>query len=381
MFAMSAMSDMSDPHTLPPSLPVPVDDGGAVHLNGRVLPDLVLPSTSGAGVNLRAAGTPRCVFFFYPRTGVPGQPPGPGFGGEDWDSIPGARGCTPQSCGFRDLHAEFAGLQTPVFGVSTNTTEHQLAFRRRNHVGFDFLSDSSLALTRALALPTFEFPVESGGPDTLLRRAAWYCENGVIVRVWYPVFPPGENAARVLEWLRVRRSISIDPINLVTPVTPVTPGDIDFVREELCTHWITPSIWSRGVRYEADRLPGFIARIDGRPVGLVTLAFAEHGAPEGECELVTLSSRDENRGVGRALLDAALGAARAAGCRRIFLTTSNDNLRALSLYQRHGWVMAALHRGMMDDYRSQQKPIPRVAPNGIPIRDEIELERVLADPA
>jgi peroxiredoxin (alkyl hydroperoxide reductase subunit C) len=149
------------------------------------------------------------VVFLYPRTGVPGQPQNRGFNGEDWDTIPGARGCTPQSCGFRDLHAEFQALGVGVFGVSTNTPQHQLEFKSRNRVPFEFLSDSRLDLVRAMRLPTFEFPVESGGPTTLIRRMAWFVEQDAagtsrIAHVWYPVFPPDQNAAAVLAWLQRR---------------------------------------------------------------------------------------------------------------------------------------------------------------------------------
>src|SRR4051812_9014477 len=100
----------SHPHDLPAGLPVPEDDGAALHLLHERVADVTLDATSGAKLSLREATAEPCVLFFYPRTGVPGQPPHLGFNGEDWDSIPGARGCTPQSCGFRDLHGDFAAL-------------------------------------------------------------------------------------------------------------------------------------------------------------------------------------------------------------------------------------------------------------------------------
>ena len=143
----------------------------------------------------------RAVLFFYPRTGEKGRSAGP-----EWDLIPGARGCTPQSCGFRDLHREFGALGVAVAGVSTQTSEYQREFVERNHVPFDLLSDADLRLTRALRLPTFEFPVPGGGPTTLIKRMAWYCEGGRIAHVWYPVFPPDKNAETVLAWLRQRAS-------------------------------------------------------------------------------------------------------------------------------------------------------------------------------
>jgi peroxiredoxin len=190
----------SDVYVLPADLPVPVDDGAADHLRGAVMPPLTLPATSGAAVDLAALARRPAVLFFYPRTGEPGRSPGP-----DWDLIPGARGCTPQSCGFRDLHQHFRELGVAVAGVSTQTTVYQRQFVERNHVAFELLSDAELALTRALRLPTFDFPVAGGGPTTLIKRMAWYLEDGRIARVWYPVFPPDRNAETVLAWLRAER--------------------------------------------------------------------------------------------------------------------------------------------------------------------------------
>jgi peroxiredoxin len=188
-----------DVSTLPPDLPVPVDDGAADHLRGAAVPALALQTASGRVVDLAVLARQPAVLFFYPRTGQAGKS-----AGRDWDLIPGARGCTPQSCGYRDLHAEFCALGVTVAGVSTQTTEYQREFVERNHVPFDLLSDAELRLTRALKLPTFEFPVPGIGPSTLIRRMAWYLEAGRIAHVWYPVFPPDKNAEVVLAWLRGR---------------------------------------------------------------------------------------------------------------------------------------------------------------------------------
>ena len=190
----------ADVYTLPADLPAPVDDGAADHLRGTAVPSLELPATSGARVDLAVLGREPAVLFFYPRTGERGRSAGP-----EWDLIPGARGCTPQSCGFRDLHAEFLALGVTVAGVSTQTTAYQREFVQRNHVPFELLSDAELGLTRALRLPTFEFPVAGGGPTTLIRRMVWYVEGGRIARVWYPVFPPDQNAETVLAWLKQGR--------------------------------------------------------------------------------------------------------------------------------------------------------------------------------
>jgi peroxiredoxin len=125
----------------------------------------------------------------------------------DWDEIPGARGCTPQNCAFRNVYSEFVELGVAVFGVSTQTTAFQADFKARNHVPFDYLSDCELQRVSALHLPTFELPVESGGPNPLIKRMAWFVEHGRIAHVWYPVFPPHERAARVLEWLVRSREV------------------------------------------------------------------------------------------------------------------------------------------------------------------------------
>src|SRR5918994_3473360 len=128
-----------DVFTLPIDLPVPVDDGAADHLRGAVVPSLALLATSGAMVDLAELASGRAVLFFYPRTGERGRPAGP-----EWDLIPGARGCTPQSCGFRDLHAQFRARGVAVAGVSTQTVEYQREFAARNHVSFELLSDAAL---------------------------------------------------------------------------------------------------------------------------------------------------------------------------------------------------------------------------------------------
>jgi peroxiredoxin len=180
---------------VPPDLPVPVDDGGARHLQGRKLPDVALAATDGSTVSLaRLAG--RTVVYVYPRTGVPGQPSPDG-----WDVIPGARGCTPQSCGFRDHFAELTGLGvTRVHGLSTQTTEEQQEAAERLHLPFGLLSDAELKLTRAMELPTFTV-----AGMTLLKRMAWVIDDGVLTKVFYPVFPPDRNAEEVIAWIQASR--------------------------------------------------------------------------------------------------------------------------------------------------------------------------------
>jgi len=183
-----------DPTILPDDLPVPVDDGGARHLTGARLPDLSLAATDGTQVNLaRLLG--RTVVYIYPRTGRPGQPLPTG-----WNGIPGARGCTPQSCGFRDHFAELKQLGVAqLFGLSTQTADYQREAVERLHLPFAILSDVDLKLTRALNLPTFTVD-----GMTLICRMAWVIDDGVIAHVFYPVFPPDKSAEEAVGWLRAR---------------------------------------------------------------------------------------------------------------------------------------------------------------------------------
>ena len=173
------------------TIPAPPDDGAAGHLPGLKVPSIPLPATDGTTVDLSAlAGL--VVVYAYPRTGLPGveNPPG-------WDLIPGARGCTPQSCGFRDHFAELKALGVGhLFGLSTQDTAYQAEAAARLHLPFPILSDEHLTLARALRLPTFE---TSG--MTLLKRLTLVIRDGGIEHVFYPVFPPDRNAGDVVAWL------------------------------------------------------------------------------------------------------------------------------------------------------------------------------------
>jgi len=177
-------------------IPVPEDDGAARHLEGTRVPALTLPATNGTPVSL-ASLSGLTVVFAYPRTGRPGE-----IGVvENWDMISGARGCTPQSCAFRDHHADLkAAGAAHVFGLSTQDTAYQAEMAERLHLPFPVLSDERLELTRALRLPTMEV-----AGLTLLKRLSLLIEGGRIVKVFYPVFPPDRNAADVLAWLQSRR--------------------------------------------------------------------------------------------------------------------------------------------------------------------------------
>jgi peroxiredoxin len=175
-----------DVYTLPPGLPVPEDDGAADHLVGLRLPDLVLASSQGE-VSMRDFD----VVYVYPRSGRPGVPLLPG-----WDETPGARGCTPQSCAFRDLYPD---LGVPVAGLSAQTLDDQVEFAERNRMPFPVIADPERKLGTALRLPTFEI-----AGLTLYKRITLVAQDAEIVKVFYPVFPPDRNAGDVLEFLRSR---------------------------------------------------------------------------------------------------------------------------------------------------------------------------------
>src|SRR5712691_5204464 len=184
---------MSDVYTVPPNLPVPEDDGACDHLLGMMLPQLTLESSQGP-VSLRALAQERLVLYVYPRTGRPDRPIW-----EGWNQIPGARGCTPQSCAFRDHAERLAALGSPVAGLSAQSLEDQVEFAEREHIPYPVIADPELKLGVALRLPTFEFD-----GATLYKRVTLVIEACAIAKVFYPVFPPDRNAADVLAWLEAR---------------------------------------------------------------------------------------------------------------------------------------------------------------------------------
>ena len=177
---------------LPTDLPIPLDDGAANHLIGLTLPPIQLHATNGEAVELDQLKG-QYVIYIYPMTGQPNiaLP-------EGWDSIPGARGCTPQSCSFRDHAEELASLNTRIFGLSSQTTEYQLEVKNRLHLPFELLSDASLLLKETLRLPTFQI-----GQLELYKRLSLIINNGRIVKTFYPVFPPDKNIDDVIKWLKV----------------------------------------------------------------------------------------------------------------------------------------------------------------------------------
>ena len=185
------MPRADDIHSLPPDLPEPEDDGAADHLPGMRVPAIALPSTAGGEVRLDILPG-RTVLFCYPRTGEPDRELPPG-----WNDIPGARGCTPETCGFRDRHAQFTDLGARVMALSTQDTDYQREMAGRLGVPFEVLSDAELEFVRALRLPTFMID-----GVTFVKRLTLIIRDGEIEHVFYPVFPPDAHAGEVLDWLR-----------------------------------------------------------------------------------------------------------------------------------------------------------------------------------
>jgi peroxiredoxin len=191
-----------DPTQLPENLPQPADDGAADHLPGMAMPSIALPSTDGnlMRVDVVPGGFSRLVIYAYPMTGVPGVELPPG-----WDDIPGARGCTPESCGFRDHAAELAAAGATVAGLSTQSAAYQREAAERLRLPFPVLSDADLTLTDALRLPVFSIETaaahDGAGLKTLLRRQTLIVRDGRVEKAFYPVFPPDKHADEVLTWI------------------------------------------------------------------------------------------------------------------------------------------------------------------------------------
>ena len=188
------MPGTEDLYKLPGDLLVPEDDGACDHLPGARLPALALGSTAGEMVDLSALPG-RTVVYCYPRTGDPKKKRS-----EGWNEIPGARGCTPQSCAFRDHFEELRALGAGVLGLSAQATADQQEARDRLHLPFELLSDEKLAFANALCLPVFEFEGK-----TLIKRLTLIVREGGIEKVFYPVFPPDQNPGEVIRWLSENR--------------------------------------------------------------------------------------------------------------------------------------------------------------------------------
>ncbi len=180
--------------SLPAGLPIPVDDGLAAHLEGLQLPDVSIKSTSGDFINLSRISQ-KLVIYVYPLTGRPDV-----MLPEGWDEMPGARGCTPQACGFSNHYQQLEDLNTQVYGLSSQSTEYQRELKNRLHLPFDLLSDSDFLLRNTLRLPTFKV-----NELLLYKRLTLIIEQAVIQKVFYPVFPPDQNARQVINWLTSHR--------------------------------------------------------------------------------------------------------------------------------------------------------------------------------
>jgi peroxiredoxin len=189
---------MDDFTSLPADLPVPVDDGAASHLPGHRMPGLALRATTGQDVRVDQLGAGRTILYIFPRMGQPGQPLPTG-----WDGIPGARGCTPEACGFRDHHSEIAAAAASVFGLSSQSTDYHAEAVGRLHLPFALLSDTDLELAQALSLPTFDVDELH-----LYQRLTLIVRDGAVEHVFYPVFPPDQHAQQVLTWLREHPTIA-----------------------------------------------------------------------------------------------------------------------------------------------------------------------------
>ena len=182
---------MTDPSSLPLTLPAPVDDGAASHLPGHRMPNLELPATTGDGVQLDELSAGRTVLYLFPRISQPGQPLP-----TNWDLIPGARGCTPEACAFRDHHSDLAAAGADVLGLSSQAADDQAAAVDRLHLPFALLSDTALNLAQARGLPTFDVDGKR-----LYKRLTLIVRDSVVEHVFYPVFPPDQHAQQVVTWL------------------------------------------------------------------------------------------------------------------------------------------------------------------------------------
>jgi peroxiredoxin len=182
---------------LPPDLPVPLDDGACDHLMGKQLPPVKLVSSSGQTVDMSDLDG-LTVIYIYPRSGVDNSvlP-------DNWDSIPGARGCTPQSCSFRDHQHDLANLRARVYGLATQSPEYLRSEVERLHLPFELLSDQHLEFKNALSLPVLDVQVAG---MTVLKRVTLICNGQRIIKVFYPVFPPNKSAEQVIEWLKAHQS-------------------------------------------------------------------------------------------------------------------------------------------------------------------------------
>jgi peroxiredoxin/N-acetylglutamate synthase-like GNAT family acetyltransferase len=314
---------MDDPRfALPANLPAPIDDGSASHLLNAPLPKVELPSTHGGVIDLSRLD--RAVVFTYPRTGEPNAPMPP-----EWDAIPGARGCTPQACGFRDLAADFDALGVRVFALSTQTTAYQREFMRRTRFPFPILSDHALQCTRAMRLPSFMWDIAPGQRVELIKRMAWYIDRGVIRHLWYPVFPPDRNATDVLAWLRAHLAPPAD-IDIVTDPTLM---DLDAIHAMIAgTYWspdIRRDVFDRAI--QGSVVVAAVDRATSRTIGFARVV-TDKATFAWLCDVV-VDDAFKGRGVAKRMITTLDRMPELSTLRRWTLATRD----AQSLYEQFGY--------------------------------------------
>jgi peroxiredoxin/GNAT superfamily N-acetyltransferase len=325
---------LKDLFSLPLNLPVPQDDGQCDHLTGTKIANVSLQSTAGRWLDLKLLTAVPTIVFFYPRTGEAhiNTPDG-------WDDVPGARGCTPQSCGFRDLSDEFKKLGFQVFGLSTQTTNYQQEFAARMHIPFEILSDSELLLTKAMTLPTFKF-----NNETLIKRMAWVLNEGRILKVFYPVFPSNENASTVLDWIKLGHfeaakkrfvcnsqdeiEVSRGPYLLSNQKELLDP---EFVHKSLKrTHWSAQRSLET-VKLSLQNSDVYAVYLDQTPIAFARVV-TDSATFAYLCDVFVV---EEHRGHGHSkwIMDTIVKCQKYQKLRRFVLAT----LDAHSLYQRYGF--------------------------------------------
>lgn len=328
---------------LPPDLPEPTDDGAAAHLLQAALPNVALASTQGGVIDLSRLD--RAVVFTYPRTGEPDKPVPPG-----WDAIPGARGCTPQACGYRDLATEFDALGVRVYAMSTQTTAYQREFMLRTRFPFPIVSDHGLACVRAMRLPTLTWR-DDDGEHILIRRMAWYVERGVIRHVWYPVFPPDRNASDVLAWLRTRFSARGD----IEIITDAPSMDLDAIHA-----MIARTYWSTNIRrdifekaFRASVVVAAVERDTRRTVGFARIV-TDKATFAWLCDVV-VDDAYHGRGIAKRMLMSLDRMPELATLRRWVLATRD----AQTLYEQFGYrAVQGNWLERKNDASAWQEPLP-----------------------
>jgi peroxiredoxin/RimJ/RimL family protein N-acetyltransferase len=320
---------VTDLHALPADLPVPADDGAARHLLGMRVPASALPTTTGEPIDLAAAATAAgtLVLYVYPATGVPGRPLPDG-----WDAIPGARGCTPQSCAFRDHARELAELGASVVGLSAQPLEEQRAFAAREHLPFPLVNDSAFTLAEELDLPTFE-----AAGQRYYRRLTLVAHAGRIAKVFYPVFPPQENAAQVIAWLRAERPVLRGQRMLLRPAAEAdAPALAAILAEPDVAAWWGAYDLAR-VRADLREETTFAILLDGAVAGWLHTHEERDPAYPSVAFDIALTTRLHGQGYGREALRLAIRHFVAKGHHRFTIDPAAENERAIRCYAAVGF--------------------------------------------